>query len=148
MRRHFLWAQTGNLGRLQRLGASGGRARLIARTTASPISRVGTSIGKAGRSLAELNYWRCPGSLLDGVVGVDGLVDSYEVHVSLNATDLLVCFVAPLGYAECSTAPETVDQQPLFRVPVRTLRPATRAAAQQDEGATGNVVDLEALGEV
>jgi hypothetical protein len=42
--------------------------------------------------------------------GVCGLVDSYEVHISLNATDPLVCFVAPVRYAECSTAPETVDE--------------------------------------
>jgi len=37
----------------------------------------------------------------------------------MNAPDPLVCFVAPVGYAECATAPETVDEQPLFRVPVR-----------------------------
>jgi len=37
--------------------------------------------------------------------------------VGLNAPDPLICFVAPAGWAVCATAPETVDEQPLFRVP-------------------------------
>jgi hypothetical protein len=33
--------------------------------------------------------------------------------IALNAPEPLVCFVAPVRYAECATAPETVDEQPL-----------------------------------
>ena len=34
----------------------------LQRVTASPISRMGTSVGMTGGSLADLNYWRCAGS--------------------------------------------------------------------------------------
>ena len=52
--------------------------------------------------------------------------------VGLNAPDPLICFVAPAGWAVCATAPETVDEQPLFRVPVRHNGLTRRPVAQQD----------------
>ncbi len=52
--------------------------------------------------------------------------------IGLNVTDPLVCFVAPAGYTECATAPEPVDEQPRFRVPVRRHGLTRGPVAQQD----------------